>query len=556
MFVQACSSCQPEAPVVCSDSQALCDGQCVSTSSDRRHCGGCNQACPPRSGCFAGACVTCSETETLCFDRCVSLADDPVNCGKCGARCDNGTCVGGACQCTAPTTFCPGGCFELATSKLHCGKCGVRCLSSELCDAGTCELSCPAGFVGCNGICFDAAASRLHCGRCNNSCSPTEGCDAGICATPPDLDGDGFTVVTGDCCETTATCPDPAQVNPGAAEVPNGLDDNCDGLIDAMRPMGCDEGVLPGSARDAGDYARAMDVCEGLLWADVRRADGTQAPLSAEGIGIIQKVGPERPETGKTMLVLGSGRANLPAGLSTGATTSAVDLSQCPGSGCLRDWFNSSNGTLKQPGRLPSSPQCQLGQGNTRANDSIMLHLTLQAPARARSFSLLTRFYSQEFPEYVCSPFNDQVVVLTSSTAPNPPDFNLMTFTSAGLSWPIGINVAAGTPLFQACESKQTNPTCWDPSLSPDSCMDGRGVLVGTYFDKPTPATCLLGGATARLITRGNVNGGEQFELRIAIWDVGDHALDSFITIDSFQWLTTQVTPGTTGQQPDGGSID
>lgn len=556
-FVHACSSCQPEAAIVCSDTQALCDGQCVATTSDRRHCGGCNQACGDREGCVAGVCTACTETETLCFNRCVSLTDDELNCGQCGARCDNGTCVSGACQCAVPTTFCSGGCFELATSKAHCGGCGVRCLGAEVCAAGTCELSCPAGFTACSGVCIDTSTNRLHCGRCDAPCSRTQGCDAGTCATPADPDGDGFTVLTGDCCETTTTCPRPAQVNPAAPDVPNGIDDNCDGLVDAVRPDGgCDDGLLPGSALDAGDYARAMDVCEGLLWADVRRADGTQAPLSAAGIGILESVGPERAETGNTMLVLGSGRANQPAGLGPASLGSNVELNQCQGPGCLQDWFGASNGSLKVPGLLPSTPQCQAGSSDSKARDSIMLHLKLKAPQQARSFSLLTRFYSQEFPEYVCSPYNDQVVVLTTSTAQNPPDHNLMTFTKGGLSWPIGINVASGTPLFQACETERANPKCWDQSLSPDSCTEGPAVLAGTYFDKTAPTTCLRGGATARLITRGNVKGGEEFELRIAIWDVGDHILDSFITVDSFRWHTTSETPGTTGQRRDGGTID
>ena len=59
-------------------------------------------------------------------------------------------------------------------------------------------------------------------------------------------------------------------------------------------------------------------------------------------------------------------------------------------------------------------------------------------------------------------------------------------------------------------------------------------VLAGTTFDRVKPMDCLKGGATAQLLTRGNVNPGEEFELRIAIWDVGDPALDSFVVLESF----------------------
>ena len=55
----------------------------------------------------------------------------------------------------------------------------------------------------------------------------TPGADNDSCGVPsPDADGDGYTVADGDCDDG-----DPA-VNPGASEVCNGFDDDCDGIID------------------------------------------------------------------------------------------------------------------------------------------------------------------------------------------------------------------------------------------------------------------------------------------------------------------------------------
>ncbi|MCA2981482.1 MAG: choice-of-anchor L domain-containing protein [Myxococcaceae bacterium] len=544
--------------MVCREPRVLCGDFCVDSRSDRRHCGACDQACQPGDVCADGQCTPCGSGEVVCFNTCVSLASDGDNCGSCGARCAGGSCSGGGCRCSASQTACPGGCFDLATSRLHCGACQNRCTASESCVAGACTLTCAAGLRPCERACVDPRTSRQHCGGCNRACGQTQECDAGVCAEPPDLDGDGFTRLTGDCCETQAECPTPARVSPGEVEVPgNGIDDDCDGRVDTVRrDGGCDDGLALGGATAAEDYARAMDVCVGLVSASVVRGDGSAFSGPPPGIGIQERLGPLGPSAGSRLLVLTSGRANLP-GLVGSASGGFRPLDVCAGTGCLQDWLAASNGSLKSPGLLPSSPMCQAGSADVRAFDSVMLRLSLQAPPTANAFEVDARFYSLEYPEYVCSAFNDQVVFLSSSSAPGQPaDGNLLTFTSMGVSWPIGINVAAGTPLFQACDTQMQRPLCWDPDVSSASCHEGASVLAGTMFDRLTANGCLSGGATSQLVVRGNVRPGERFDVRIAIWDVGDPILDSVLVLDGFRWLGQPVTPGTTGMRVDGGSID
>jgi hypothetical protein len=113
----------------------------------------------------------------------------------------------------------------------------------------TTQVACvrPAGFVAANGDCDDAA-SAVHPGAtetCNNRDDDCDGqIDEGATNTLTwyaDTDGDGFggttttqaclkpsgfVAVTGDCDDTVAT------VNPGATEVCNGVDDDCDSVID------------------------------------------------------------------------------------------------------------------------------------------------------------------------------------------------------------------------------------------------------------------------------------------------------------------------------------
>jgi hypothetical protein len=557
--LSGCAGCQTTEPVVCADTQLVCDERCVDPMKDRRHCGGCGQVCEAATVCSAGACLACADGERACFNRCVNVATDQLNCGACGARCEGGTCTSGGCVCQAPLVNCVGGCFDLNTSALHCGSCQTRCSAAEVCDAGACVVSCDVGLTACDGLCVNQQTSRQHCGGCNRTCAATELCDAGTCAAPPDLDGDGYTVLTGDCCELLSQCAAPLQVHPGALEVlGNGLDDDCDGRIDPLPDAGrgCDEGLAIGSAADAGDYARAMDLCEGFQGADVTRADGSRFAFTPAGIGVLERVGALPPIVGQRVLALSSGRATG-GFLGTGASGGSVTLSTCGGPGCVSDWLGASNGSLKAPGMFPTSYSCTSGSSYVRAFDSVMLQLHLVAPARARAFEVQGRFYSLEYPEYVCTPFNDQVVFLSSSRAAGQPlDANLLTFTSSGVGWPIGINVASGTPLFQACEPQAQAGRCWDYDVSANSCQEGTGALAGTIFDKPGPTACVAGGATSQLLVRGNVLPNEAFDLRIAIWDVGDAALDSALVLDGFRWLTAPVTGGTTGVRVDGGVID
>lgn len=86
----------------CSAGLTRCDGECVDTSSDEAHCGGCGAACEPgenatAAACESGACVeTCATGFTFCAGSgCVDLASDPDNCGACGYEAVGRSCEGG-----------------------------------------------------------------------------------------------------------------------------------------------------------------------------------------------------------------------------------------------------------------------------------------------------------------------------------------------------------------------------------------------------------------------------------------------------------------------------
>jgi hypothetical protein len=230
-------------------------------------------------------------------------------------------------------------------------------------------------------------------------------------------------------------------------------------------------------------------------------------------------------------------------------------IDTCTSPNCISDWFAADNPPLKLASELPTPPDCPPQNIDTpnEAHDSVMLTLTLRAPTNVKAFTFNTYFLSAEYPEYVCSDFNDQYLALIDTPSgpaspPNPPDKNLLTYASAGKKWPIGINVAAGTNLFAVCDSEVSNPTCWDQDLDPMSCSLGSSQLLGTGFEPSTSTTpCLIGGGTHWLTVSANIVPGELVRLRLVIWDVGDSGYDSVALIDGFKWLTSSTQPGTTG---------
>jgi hypothetical protein len=158
-----------------------------------------DEVCDPA----ADACVlTCVGGTTRCDGACVDTDHDPRHCGGCGVTCAPWEiCSGGACAaaCTPGWMDCDGdtsnGCeAELESDVENCGACGNVCSTvhaSALCAFGACELTCDEGWGDCNGDPADGCETDLssalaHCGACGHACTGPSGstlaCDAGVCA--------------------------------------------------------------------------------------------------------------------------------------------------------------------------------------------------------------------------------------------------------------------------------------------------------------------------------------------------------------------------------------
>ncbi|HPS30018.1 MAG TPA: choice-of-anchor L domain-containing protein [bacterium] len=333
-----------------------------------------------------------------------------------------------------------------------------------------------------------------------------------------DIDGDGHPACE-DCCEVESQCPDPKSAWDPAIHFCS-HDENENSQI-----YKCDD-TLNATSKDPMDYARAIGLCKtatedaasgwGVISAEILKPDGSFG-ANIDSNGMLNALGNViKPTLGSQMLAITSGKVGNPM----------KALNQGVSSAAPSDWYG-ANGN-----KYPSSPSCGGSTGTTgNTYDSVMLKLRIRVPEAAKSFSFNLYFLTIEYPTYICSQYNDFFVALLDSTYTsdnpefqNPADKNL---GRDALGNPVGVNLAPAG-LFKQC----VNAT----SKGVTSCI-GTEELQGTGFESS--------GGTGWLITRGNVVPGEVITLRLAIWDLGDHALDSMSLIDNFKWEFEEYKPGT-----------
>jgi hypothetical protein len=279
-------------------------------------------------------------------------------------------------------------------------------------------------------------------------------------------------------------------------------------MIDDVLPT-CDD-VLQLASADPMDAAKAVDLCQqstngswGIISAQYVRADGVPASAGVY-TGILPNFGPNvNVQNGISMLALSSGTARRPG------DPGACNANTCPGTG---------------PGNPPvgfpqDSPSCMQAPN---INDDIGLEVKMKSPTNATGYMFLFDFYSFEYPEWVCTSYNDQFIALVTPPPMGAVNGNI-SFDSQNN--PVSVNVA----FFNVCAG----------------CPLGTQELTGTGFDGSWGDDA---GATGWLQTTAPITGGEEITIRWAIFDTGDAAWDSTVLVDGFQWIANGGTPaiGTT----------
>lgn len=280
-------------------------------------------------------------------------------------------------------------------------------------------------------------------------------------------------------------------------------------IIEGIMRMDCaGEAQLNVADPEAAQAARAIGLCApeegasdpwGLLNARYTSPDGTGIMATASH-GLLSAFGAQvNPLDGERLLALSSGTARAPSD---------------PGYESPSGAEMGTTGTAP-PGFPVDFAGCGNSGGSSKTTyDGAALELTIRAPKTAKSMRFNVNFYTYEFPDYVCSEFNDFFVVL-QSPAPQGAKSGNVAFDSMGN--PISVNNA----FVEVCEPQTAEGKNFPCSL-------GTGQLTGTGFEEHA--------ATGWLEVVSPVQPGSTFTLRFAIWDAGDPVLDSTVLIDDIRF--------------------
>jgi hypothetical protein len=457
-----------------------------------------------------------------CDPTCQHFADTPtgLSSGDAGILATDAGLTLPSNDASVPDPSCTGGTTQACSHSV--------CSAGLKLSAGCDDPKAPAAPFGCvSAVCtampsccltaWTGACAALVPGLCKVDCGNIGGTCVVCYKDAVDHDGDGYSFAQGDCADCDAN------VNPGAFDFAgNGIDEDCNGTADD-EPTLCDNGLAMASA-SAADHAKAIDLCRtttaaavgpaktwGVISSKLVQADGTQAP-HALSYGILSKFGPSNlPQKGASMAVYSSGTARAQG-----------DLGWVNPNGQVGS-FNQGKSCAYPAGFPKNKSGCPNGSGT--ANDSTGLALSVRVPTNAHSFSYRFNFFSSEYPEWVCTAYNDGfVALLKTGYLPANPAANSGNISFDAANNPVSVNIG----FFTITSGPKLTGT------GMDGICDGK----------------ICGGSTDWLQTTAPVVPGETINLQFALWDTGDHVWDSFVLIDGFTWSVQSATIGTIKPPP------
>ena len=335
--------------------------------------------------------------------------------------------------------------------------------------------------------------------------------------------------------------------DPGNYDIPgNGCDDDGDGKVDNV--TACDSSLPQGGT--AMQLAQAMGLCQqssgnswGVVSAKLTQGYGNATAPDAHQTSILGTFGSSlTPREGQAFSVLSSGYAQA--------------MDSCPQSQRFGNMSGNSfkfgckmTGQGTAPNGFPKSASGCPSQAGSAVNDVVDLELVIKVPKNANGFSFDFDFGSGEWPEYVCSPFNDSFIAYLKSAAFNSGNPDNISFDSKNN--PVSVNNA----FFSQCSPAGAKTGCAQGATAGTAaCAGGTNDLAGTGFldmnDANNPFACNTsesgGGMTGWLTTQAPAQPGETLTIDLLIWDTGDQYYDSSVILDDWQWKPDPTTVSTT----------
>jgi hypothetical protein len=302
------------------DEDGACDGCAAECEVGARDCAGdAVVACTTARGCPAwSAPEACLEGET-CFD------------GACVVPCSDADGDGYPIACTGERADCDDGdASRFPRNPETCDGRDNDC-DGDVDEGGVCAEPCDDACIEGNRVCSTDGREVLSCEQLPNWCTgfvQAEVCDGacvlGVCEDVPacvDLDGDG----AGPGCELADCRPLDAAVFPGATEVCNGIDDNCNGSVDeSVECDACLDGRIDTGRAFEAPGAHHRVACAEEEWVPLGpgvRGDGLVVALGDEEVHV--DLGLAHPSF---RAITTAGQALGPAAMVSGPIHEEVDV--------------------------------------------------------------------------------------------------------------------------------------------------------------------------------------------------------------------------------------
>lgn len=204
-------------------------------------------------------------------------------------------------------------------------------------------------------------------------------------------------------------------------------------------------------------------------------------------------------------------------GINSGVVMASGDIVDIP----------AGNGTFASSVLGSGSEPYLAALAGTASNDAIILQFDFVPNADFVSFNYV--FGSEEYPEWVCSSFNDMFAFTIEGVTVPSPQTNIALIP--GTNIPVGINTIND-----------------DPSCMTQAANGGQNNIAYYINNQVGPASqwCVYDGLTVVMIAETAVICGETYRLRLMLSDGGDSSYDSGCFIEENSLTTGNVTISTT----------